>query len=165
MKQNEEELRKDCVQYAIELITGKGLHSGRKWLEDAFNDYCEATGANKGMTIARYDEAEVEKYLDEAPWMREIAEKPLSERNFGDFRRVVEDFIAPHWLLKPEEVTTRDVSEILNYAGGGRRQLVAQQIAIDCIHALDNGQLEKLDAVLADIAYHPQRYAKEQLKY
>lgn len=29
-------------QYAIEYITRKGLHTGRRWLEDAFNEYFDA---------------------------------------------------------------------------------------------------------------------------
>ncbi len=33
-------------QYAIEHITGKGLHTGEPWVRDAFNQYCQAINAN-----------------------------------------------------------------------------------------------------------------------
>ena len=71
-----------CTQYAIEHITGKGLHTGERWLKDEFNTYCEAINAN--------------------------------------------DY--------------------------GRRHIVAQKIAINSIHALDHGQLQRLDNVLDGIA-------------
>lgn len=71
-----------CSQYAIEHITGNGLHTGLPWIKDAFNDYCNAINAN--------------------------------------------DY--------------------------GRRHIVAQKIAINCIRALDHGQLKRLDMVLDDIA-------------
>ena len=81
----EQELNKlesNVNQYAIEHITGKGLHTGELWVRDAFNEYCEAINAN--------------------------------------------DY--------------------------GRRHIVAQKIAINSIHALDSGQLQRLDQVLDSIA-------------
>lgn len=41
----EDELKKkmdELRQYAVEHITRKGLHTGRKWLEDSFNEYYHA---------------------------------------------------------------------------------------------------------------------------
>ena len=84
----EQELNKlesNVNQYAIEHITGKGLHTGERWLKDEFNAYCEAINAN--------------------------------------------DY--------------------------GRRHIVAQKIAINSIHALDSGQLQRLDKVLDGIAREP----------
>lgn len=80
-----DKLEQRCSQYAIEHITGKGLHTGEPWVRDAFNEYCEAINAN--------------------------------------------DY--------------------------GRRHIVAQKIAINSIHALDSGQLQRLDKVLDDIAREP----------
>lgn len=74
-----------CSEYAIEHITGKGLHTGEPWVRDAFNEYCQAINAN-------------------------------------DYQR---------------------------------RHIVAQKIAINSIHALDSGQLQRLDKVLDGIAREP----------
>lgn len=84
-----EKLRQQTAQYAIEHITGKGMHTGVRWLQDSFNGYFSAIGSTKGMT-----------------------EESLI----------------------------------------GHRQILAQRVAIDCIHALDHDQLKHLDKVLEDIA-------------
>lgn len=80
-----DQMEQRCSQYAFEHITGKGLHTGERWLKDEFNAYCEAINAN--------------------------------------------DY--------------------------GRRHIVAQKIAINSIHALDSGQLQRLDKVLDGIAREP----------
>ena len=41
-----DKLEQRCSQYAIEHITGKGLHTGERWLRDEFTAYCEAINAN-----------------------------------------------------------------------------------------------------------------------
>lgn len=81
-EQELDKLEKNVNQYAIEHITGKGLHTGEPWIKDAFNDYCNAINAN-------------------------------------DYER---------------------------------RHIVAQKIAINSIHALNSGQLQRLDQVLDSIA-------------
>ena len=42
-----EKLQKQTAQYAIEHITGKGMHTGFAWFRDSFNELCEAMGANE----------------------------------------------------------------------------------------------------------------------
>lgn len=84
-EQELDRMEQRCSQFAIEHITGKGLHTGERWLKDEFNTYCEAINAN--------------------------------------------DY--------------------------GRRHIVAQKIAINSIHALNSGQLQRLDKVLDDIAREP----------
>lgn len=86
-------LRNQTAQYAIEHVTGKGMHSGIAWLRDSFNDYFTAISSPNARTT---DEATI-----------------------------------------------------------GHRQLLAQKIAIDCIHALDGEQLKRLDGVLDEIARNP----------
>ena len=81
-EQDLDKMEQRCSQYAIEHITGKGLHTGERWVREEFNEYCEAINAN-------------------------------------DYER---------------------------------RHIVAQKIAINSIHALDSGQLQRLDMVLDDIA-------------
>lgn len=85
-----EKLRQQTAQYAIEHITGKGLHTGIAWLNDSFNEYYNAI-STPGVKISQ--ESEI-----------------------------------------------------------GHRQILAQRVAIDCIHALNHEQLERLDKVLGDIA-------------
>lgn len=86
-------LREQTSQYAIEHITGKGMHTGIAWLRDSFNDYFSA--------------------------------------------------------ISSPNVRTTDEATI------GHRQLLAQKIAIDCIHTLDGEQLKRLDGVLDEIARNP----------
>lgn len=88
-----EQLKEQTAKYAIEHITGNGMHTGIAWLRDSFNDYCESiktTGVN------------------------------ISEEN--------------------------------NIA---HRHLLAQKVAIDCIHALNHDQLQQLDKVLDEIVKNP----------
>ena len=42
-----DKMEQRCTQYAIEHITGKGLHTGERWLKDEFNTYCEAAAARQ----------------------------------------------------------------------------------------------------------------------
>ena len=45
-EQELDKMEQRCSQYAIEHITGKGLHTGERWVRDAFNEYCQAINAN-----------------------------------------------------------------------------------------------------------------------
>ncbi|MBQ8453193.1 MAG: hypothetical protein IJ539_05375 [Prevotella sp.] len=42
-------------QYAVEHITRKGLHTGRRWLEDSFNEYYSAM-ATPGVKVSQESE-------------------------------------------------------------------------------------------------------------
>lgn len=83
-------LRAETSQYAIEHITGNGMHRGIRWLQDSFNDYYKS-------------------------------------------------------ICTPG-IKTSEESEIAH------RKILAQKVAIDCIHALNKEQLEQLDKVLDGIA-------------
>lgn len=83
-------LRAETSQYAIEHITGNGLHRNIRWLQDSFNDYYKAI-STPGIKIS--EESDI-----------------------------------------------------------AHRKILAQKIAIDCIHALNKEQLERLDNVLVGIA-------------
>ena len=79
-----------------------------------------------------------------------------------DIDRIVNDFICEHWLIQPEEVTTKHVADVLKVANPlSHRHLLVQKVAIDCIHALDKEQLQQLDKVLEDIVKNPK---VEQIK-
>ena len=85
-----EQLKEKTAKYAIEHITGKGMHTGIAWLRDSFNEYYDAI-STPGIKIS-------------------------------------EDATINH------------------------RQILAQKVAIDCIHALDKEQLQQLDKVMDEIA-------------
>lgn len=82
--------RAETSQYAIEHITGNGLHRNIRWLQDSFNDYYKAI-STPGIKIS--EESDI-----------------------------------------------------------AHRKILAQKVAIDCIHALNKEQLERLDKVLDQIA-------------
>lgn len=85
-----QKLREQTAQYAIEHITGNGMHRGIRWLQDSFNDYYNA-------------------------------------------------IITPGIKISEE-------SDIAH------RKILAQKVAINCIHALNKEQLKRLDKVLDEIA-------------
>jgi len=152
-----EELREQTAQYAIEHITGKGLHKGIGWLRDSFNELCEAMGANEfNPEDIGFELDELAEFLKKAPWVAEIAAKPADSRTTEDIDLIVNDFICEHWMMRPEEVTTKHVADVLKVADPlSHRHLVGQKVAIDCIHALDNEELQQLDGVLADLEKNP----------
>lgn len=150
-------LQDQTVQYAIEHITGKGMHTGIAWFRDSFNEYCKAIGANEfNPDDISFELDDLVDNLKKAPWVAEIAGKPADQRTKADINRVVNDFICEHWLMRPEEVTTKDVADVLKVADPlSHRHLVGQKIAIDCIHALNQEQLHQLDMVLRDLEKNP----------
>lgn len=156
MSKTIEELKEQTAQYAIEHITGKGLHKGIGWLRDSFNQLCQAMGIPDIQEPDNYDRDDIIEALKQEPWVKDIAGKPADVRTPEDIDRIVNDFFCGHWLLQPEEVTSKDVAQLLNFADPyNHRHLVAQKVAIDCIYALDNEELQQLDGVLADIEKNP----------
>lgn len=158
-----EQLKKKTAQYAIEHIKGEGLHTGINWLRDSFNEYCEAIGANNyNPDNLSFEIEDLVENLKKAPWVADIAGKPADRRTTADIDRVVNDFICEYWLMRPEEVTSKHVVDVLKVADPlSHRHLVGQKVAIDCIHALDNEQLQQLDKVLEEIVKNPK---VEQIK-
>ncbi len=152
-----EQLKEQTAQYAIEHITGKGMHTGIAWFRDSFNEYCEAIGANEfNPDDICFELDELVDNLKKAPWVAEIALKSADSRTTEDIDRVVNDFICEYWLMQPEEVTTKNVADVLKVADPlSHRHLVGQKVAIDCIHALDQEQLHRLDNILRDLEKNP----------
>lgn len=149
-----EKLRQETAEWAVKYIKSG---SGFPWLRDKFNSLCHAMGAEKiNPDDIGFEMEDLTKNLKEAPWVAEIAAKSAADRTSEDISRVVEDFICEYWLMRPEEVTTKDVADVLKVADPlSHRHLVAQKVAIDCIHALDKAQLERLDKELDDIVKNP----------
>lgn len=152
-----EKLQKQTAQYAVEHITGKGMHTGIAWFSDSFNELCEAMGANDfGPDDIGFEMDDLVENLKKAPWVAEIAGKPANSRTTEDISRVVEYFICEYWLMQPEEVTTKDVADVLKVADPlSKRHLIGQKVAIDCIHALNDAELHRLDGILRDLEKNP----------
>lgn len=165
MEKSIKELQRKCEQYAIEHITGKGLHKGVKWLADAFNELSDAIGVNEYYAEEiGFEVDELIGNIKKSPWVSEIAAKSADRRTLEDIDRIV-GFITDHWLMRAEEVTTKDVSDVLLVADPlSHRHILAQKIAIDCIHALDRNQMAELDKVLAEIAMHPSENNQLKIK-
>ena len=157
-KKSIEQLREQTTLYAIEHITGKGMHRGIAWLRDSFNEYCEAIGANVfNPDEIDFDLEKVVACLKQEPWMAEIAVRPAAERTWEDRQRVARDFIRKYWPYEQKQrITVKDINNVLKVADPlSHRHLVAQSVAIDCIHALDNEGLKRLDVVLQDLEKNP----------
>lgn len=154
---NLKRLQAQTAQYAIEHITGKGMHTGIAWCRDSFNELCEAMGANEfDSEDIGFELDDLVENLKKAPWVAEIAGKPANSRTTEDIDRVVNSFICEYWLTRPEEVTTKDVADVLKVADPlSKRHLVGQKVAIDCIHALNQEQLHRLDGILRDLEKNP----------
>ena len=149
MNKTVEQLQKQTAQYAIEHITGKGMHTGIAWFRDSFNELCEAMGANE------FDPDDIGFEMDD------LVEKCTTE----DIDRIVNDFICEYWLTRPEEVTTKDVADVLKVADPlSKRHLIGQKVAIDCIHALTDAELQRLDGILRDIEKNPDYGKTEGLR-
>ena len=151
-----EKLEEQTAQYAIEHITGKGHHTGIAWLRDSFNELCEAMGIPTPQVPENYESEDVINALKKEPWVKDIAAKPADQRTTEDIDRIVNDFYCEHWLVKPEEVTSKDVAQLMDFADpNSHRHIAAQRVAIDCIHALNHEQLEQLDKVMNDVVQNP----------
>lgn len=69
MSKTVEQLQEQTAQYAVEHITGKGLHKGIGWLRDSFNQLCEAMGIPDLQEPEEYDRDELVEFLKKAPWV------------------------------------------------------------------------------------------------
>lgn len=152
-----EKLQKQTAQYAVEHITGKGMHTGIAWFSDSFNELCEAMGANEfDPDDIGFEMDDLLENLKKAPWVADIAGKSADQRTTEDIDRIVNDFICEYWLTRPEEVTAKDVADVLKVADPlSKRHLIGQKVAIDCIHALNQEQLHSLDSILRDLEKNP----------
>lgn len=157
MAKTTEHMKEQTTQYAIEHITGNGIHTDIIWFRDSFNELCEAMHANEfNPDDLSFEIEDLAENLKKEPWVAWIAGKSADSRTTEDIDRIVNDFICEYWLMQPEEVTTKHVADVLKVADPlSHRHLVGQKVAIGCIHALDKEQLERLDGILRDIEMNP----------
>ena len=141
-----EQLQQETADNAIKYIkTGTGIDC----LRDSFNELCKAMGIPTPQAPDNYEREDIINALKEEPWVKDIAAKPADQRTLEDIDRIVNDFYCEHWLMKPEEVTSKDVAQLMDFADpNSHRHIAAQRVAIDCIHALNHEQLQQLDKAL-----------------
>ena len=147
------------AQYAIEHITGNGMHTDIVWFSDSFNELCEAMHANEfNPDDLSFEIEDLTKNLKKEPWVSEIAGKgSMITLPMEDIDLIVNNFICEYWLMRPEEVTSKHVVDVLKVADPlSHRHLVGQKVAINCIHALNLEQMQRLDDILRDIEMNPQ---------
>ena len=145
-----EQLQQETADNAIKYIK-RGTGIAR--LRDSFNELCKAMGIPTPQAPDNFEREDVINALKEEPWVKDIAGKPADQRTTEDIDRIVNEFYCEHWLMKPEEVTSKDVAQLMDFADpNSHRHIVAQRVAIDCIHALKHEQLQQLDKALDAVA-------------
>ncbi len=86
LKKKMDELR----QYAVEHITRKGLHTGRKWLEDSFNEYY-STISTPGVKISNESETSHRQLLAQRVAIECI--RDLTSDQLSQLDAVLEDIV------------------------------------------------------------------------
>lgn len=136
------------------------IENGRCFAELAgcFNKLCKDWYADEyDPNELSLDVNDIARYIDDEPWIRNIASMPAHERTWQINARVVEEFIAKYWLMPKEEITTKNVVDVLRVADPlSRRHILAQRVVIECIHDLKTEeQLRRLDRLMDAIATNP----------
>ena len=118
---------------------------------------CRCLALSLCLLVLSFEIEDLAENLKKEPWVTEIAGKgSMITLPTEDIDLIVNDFICEHWMMRPEEVTTKHVADVLKVADPlSHRHLVGQKVAIDCIHALDKEQLQRLDCVLRDLEMNP----------
>ena len=136
------------------LESGAGFADLRKH----FNQLCQDWHADEfDPDELSLDVSDIARHIKDEPWLNVIAAVPARERTWQMTERVVEEFIAKYWVIPKEEVTTKNVADVLRVADPlSRRHLLAQRVVIECISELQHmNQLRRLDRLISDLATNP----------
>lgn len=63
--------------------------------------------------MAKFGRNEIRKAMEQEPWIKEIASKPVIELTNDDCQRVLLQFCCKHWRLPPWLVSPEDVGDVL----------------------------------------------------
>lgn len=78
--------------------------------------------------------------------IKHIAAKPRNCMERGEMDYIVRQFFAKNWMMKPEEVKSNDVAQLLDFADPySHFRILLQRIVIECIHALSGQELRDLE--------------------
>jgi hypothetical protein len=136
------------------------IEHGRYFAElaSSFNQLCEDWHANEfNPDELSLDVNDIARHIEDEPWIRNIAAMPAHERTWQMNVRVVEEFIAKYWTMPKDEITTKNVGDVLRVADPlSRRHILAQRVVIECIHDLKTeAQLRRLDKIMDHLATNP----------
>ena len=145
----------ETVKAAVDYIAGNGDFSV---LRQRFNRLCKDWNADEfNPEDLSLDISDIARHIEDEPWVKEIAATPAPYRTRQMIVRVVEEFIHKYWYIHKEEITTKNVADVLRVADPhSRRHIIAQRVVIDCIHRIQtNGQLRRLDRLMDALATNP----------
>lgn len=63
--------------------------------------------------MAKYERHDIRKAMQQEPWIKEIAAKPIVDLTNTDCQKVLLLFFCRHWKKKPWEVTSEDIGDVL----------------------------------------------------
>jgi len=127
-------------------------------LASNFNRLCEDWHADEyDPDELSLDINDIASHINDEPWIKDIASVPAIVRTWQMNVRVVEEFIHKYWAIPKDEITTKNVDDVLCVANPlSRRHILAQRVVIECIHYLrTEDQLRRLDRLMDTLATNP----------
>ena len=127
-------------------------------LASSFNRLCKDWHADEfDPDKLSFDVSDIAMYIEDEPWIRDIAAMPAHERTWQMTERVVEEFIVKYFAMRKEDITSKMVADVLRVADPlSRRHILAQRVVIECIHNIKTeDDLRHLDIVMGKLATNP----------
>lgn len=151
-KRKQNQILQQTIQYAKEHITGKGMHTGIKWFQDAFEEYCKEYGEPTlwEFKSGLFNKENFDKILNQEPEIREIAHKDPSLRTDKEIEKV-KAFIGRNFNMEPEEIEERDIDDVLELCDPqSPRDVAADNVYEACAKQFSDKEMEKLQEILDD---------------
>ena len=93
-----------------------------------------------------YEGSDIRAALHNDILVKHIAAKPRNCVERGETDYIVRQFFAKNWMMKPEEVRSNDVAQLLDFADPySHFRILLQRIVIECIHVLNGKELRDLE--------------------
>lgn len=152
--------RNQAVDWAVKYIKSG---TGFLWFRDAFNTYCEEKASIElNPENLSFDIEETRRFLRQETWIKKITGKGANKITWKDFEDIVKGFICKYYLMNPEEITSKEVVEILKIADSRIiRNHARADIMASCHKHLDLQQLERLEKVLQRLVEKPELTEEE----
>lgn len=146
--------RNQAVDWAVKYIESG---TGFLWLRDAFNAYCEEKASIElNPENLSFDIEETRRFLRQETWIKKITGKGANKITWKDFEDIVSEFLCKYYHTSPEEITSKEVKDILMIADGRIiRGHARVDIMASCHRYLDLQQLERLEKVLQRLVEKP----------
>lgn len=145
----------ETVKAAVEYVVSDGTLAD---LNKHFNLLCKDWHADEfDPDKLSFDVSDIAMCIEDEPWIRDIAAMPAHERTWQMTERVVEEFIVKYFAMRKEDVTSKNVADVLRVADPlSRRHILAQRVVIECIHNIKTeNDLRHLDIVMDKLATNP----------